>query len=104
MNPINNPTLLPINEYQRPFKEDWEEVIKFQPRGVLTVPKKMRLFLGIEEKGIARLRISNRQLIIEPVRAIPYPVRHYTHRELKKFFALDKKETKSLKNKKIGSL
>lgn len=92
-------TLLPTNDYLTSFKEGWEEVIKFQPRGVFTVPKKIRLFLGIEEKGLARLRLSNRQLIIEPLQTLPYTVRRYTENEVEEFFNLDREETKQLKKK-----
>ena len=78
--------------------EDYEEIIKFQPRGVLTVPKKMREGL-FDEKGIVKMKRVGRKIIIEPVKTLSYPVRSYTDKELQEFFDLDEKESKRLKNK-----
>lgn len=78
--------------------QTYEEIIKFQPRGVLTVPKKMREGL-FDEAGIAKMSRVGRKLIIEPVRTLPYPVRSYTDREIDEFFELDDKESKELKRK-----
>ena len=78
--------------------QNYEEIIKFQPKGVITVPKKMREGL-FEEAGIARVTRVGRKLIIEPVRTLSYPVRSYTDKELDEFFELDDKESKELKRK-----
>lgn len=76
----------------------YEDIIKLQPRGVFTVPKKMRE--GVFDKnGLAKIRRIGRKLIIEPVRALPYSVRSYTDREIDEFFDLDEKETNELKER-----
>jgi len=76
----------------------YEEIIKLQPRGVFTVPKKLRKNL-FDENNLAKISRVGRKLIIEPVRTISYPVRTYTDSEIDEFFDLDAKETKSLKKK-----
>lgn len=76
----------------------YEEIIKLQPRGVLTVPKKLREGL-FEKGGIAKIRRIGRKLIIEPVRTLSYPVRSYTEKEIEEFFELDEEEKKELKAK-----
>ena len=76
----------------------YEEIIKLQPKGVLTVPKKMREGL-FDDMGIAKISRQGAKLIIEPIRTLSYPVRSYTDSDLKDFFELDEKDTKELKNK-----
>ena len=76
----------------------YEEIVKFQPRGVLTVPKKMREGL-FDEGGIAKMSRVGRKLIIEPVKTLSYPVRSYANSEVQEFFDLDDKESKRLKAK-----
>lgn len=75
-----------------------EELVKIQPKGLITIPKKFRTGL-FEKNGLARVRKEKGRLILEPVRILPYPVRHYTDEEIKEFIALDKYETKKLKTK-----
>lgn len=84
-------TNIPINQ---------EEIIKFQPKGLLTIPKKFRQNLGFEEKALVRIKAEKGRLIIEPVRTLPYPVRSYTDTEIKEFLAFDRKESEELKKKK----
>lgn len=76
-----------------------EEIIKLQPRGVLTIPKKFRQDIGFKESSFVKIKKKKWQLVIEPVRILPYPVRSYKQKELKEFFKLDEKETKKLKKK-----
>lgn len=75
-----------------------EEIVKLQPKGVFTIPKKLREGL-FDETGIAKIKRIGRKLIIEPVRTLSYPVRSYTDEDLKDFFELDEKESKTLKSK-----
>ncbi|MBI2010544.1 MAG: hypothetical protein HYS86_05235 [Candidatus Chisholmbacteria bacterium] len=75
-----------------------EEIIKLQPKGLITIPKKLRQGL-FEEKGLARIKKERGRLIIEPLRTLPYPVRSYTDKELRGFLKLDAKETQELKKK-----
>lgn len=77
-----------------------EEIVKIQPKGLFTIPKKFRVGL-FEENGLARVRKEKGRLILEPVRTLPYPVRSYTDDELTEFMELDANETKVLKTKSI---
>lgn len=83
----SQPTLSPTEEI----------LVKIQSRGLLTIPKKFRQALALEENNLARLKKEKGRLIIEPVRTLPYPVRSYTQKDLKGFIDLDKKETQELK-------
>lgn len=73
------------------------ELVKLQPKGLITIPKKLRQGLGFEENGIVRISSEKGRLIIEPVRALPYPVRSYSDSEIKEFIEFDKKEAKKIK-------
>ncbi|OGC56611.1 hypothetical protein A3H26_01825 [candidate division WWE3 bacterium RIFCSPLOWO2_12_FULL_36_10] len=74
-----------------------DEIIKLQPRGLLTIPKKFRKSLGLEENSLLRIRKDRWRLVIEPVRTISYSVRSYTDKDLSDFFEFDEEQTKSLK-------
>jgi len=76
-----------------------EELVKIQARGLLTIPKKFRQELALEEASLARLRKEKGRLIIEPVRTLPYPARSYTKKDLQSFLKLDKEESKKLRGK-----
>ena len=78
-----------------------EELIKLQPKGLLTIPKKFRTDLNFEENGIVRIKKEGGRLILEPVRTLPYPVRTYSKTEIKEFIDLDDAETKTLKKKSL---
>jgi len=78
-----------------------EELIKLQPKGLITIPKKFRQELGFEENGLVRIKKENGRLIMEPVRTLPYSVRSYTDEETKDFFKLDEEEAKELIKKKL---
>jgi len=76
-----------------------EELVKIQPKGLLTIPKNLREKLGFVEGEFARLKEEKGRLIIEPVRTLPYRVRSYSQADLEEFFAEDERETKLLKKK-----
>lgn len=78
-----------------------DELIKIQPKGVITIPKKMRQDLGIEANDVVRIKKEKGKLTIEPVRTLPYPVRTYTDNEIREFLEMDKKETKKLRKRKL---
>jgi len=75
----------------------WEEYTKIQPRGILTIPQKVRLSMGLMDNTLVKISGSKYRLIIEPVRALPYPVRTYTSDEVGEFLEFDAEETKRLK-------
>lgn len=76
-----------------------EQIIQFQPKGLITIPKKLREAVGLQERAIARIKEEKGRLIIEPVRTLPYPVRGYTDEEIREFINLDRKESKQLISK-----
>jgi len=80
-----------------------EDIVKMQPKGLVTIPKKLRESIGITENDLVRVRTDRGRLTIEPVRTLPYPVRSYTDTELREFIDLDKKESAALRKKKIFS-
>lgn len=78
-----------------------KNTIRILPKGLITIPKKLRDKLGFEENGLAWINAKKGKLIIEPVRTLPYRVRSYADKELKEFFKLDDKETKQLRKKRL---
>lgn len=76
-----------------------EEIIKIQPKGLLTIPKSLRVKLGFVENSLVRVKEEKGRLIMEAVRTLPYPVRSYTDDEIKGFLKLDEKQSKELKKK-----
>lgn len=78
-----------------------EEIVKIQPRGLFTIPKKLRTTLRLFENSLVRVKSEKGRLVVEPVRTFPYPVRSYTEEDIKQFIELDKKESEVLKKKGI---
>jgi AbrB family looped-hinge helix DNA binding protein len=77
-----------------------EEIVKLQPKGLITIPKKFRELLDLEENGLVKVRIEKDRLVIEPIIVLPYKVRSYTNKEIEEFFKLDNKQSKELKKSK----
>ena len=78
---------------------DQSQIIKILPKGLITIPKRFRQSLGLEENGLARVKQNAGRLIVEPVRTLTYPVRSYTDAEIDEFLELDNKESQELKKK-----
>lgn len=76
-----------------------EDIVKMQPKGLLTIPKRFREELGFEEDGFIRVKQEKGRIVLEPVRILDYPVRSYNKEEIDDFLELDRKETKTLKKK-----
>lgn len=76
-----------------------EEIVKIQPKGLITIPVNLRKELGFDESGLARVKKEKGRLIIEPVRMLAYPVRSYSDDELEEFIKLDQEESRQLKKK-----
>lgn len=77
----------------------FEDIIKIQPKGLLTIPKKIRNKVGIDENSLVRIKEEKGRVVIEPIYTLPYPVRSYTEEDIKEFLRLDQKEAKTLKKK-----
>ncbi len=71
------------------------DIIRIQKKGLVTLPKKMRDAVGLEENGYARITKEGKKIILEPVR-IDYPVRSYTEKEVDDFITTDREETTQL--------
>jgi len=78
-----------------------EEIIKVLPKGLITIPKKLRQSVGLRENGLARIKKEKGKLVIEPVTVVPYPVRTYSDEEIKEFLETDRKEGLELKKMKL---
>jgi len=79
----------------------FEELVKVQPKGLITIPKKLRKELNITEETIVKIKREGQKLTMEPIRTITYPVRSYTKEEIKQFLAFDAAQTKELKKKRL---
>lgn len=79
----------------------FEKYIRVQPKGLITIPKKLRQDLSINEQSIVKIKREGNKLIIESVRPISYPVRSYSKKEIKKFLTYDATQTKELKKKSL---
>lgn len=78
-----------------------EDIVKLQPKGLLTIPKRFRDELGFQEDGLVRVKQEKGRIVLEPVRILDYPVRSYSKEEIDVFLALDRKEAKELKKKSL---
>ena len=78
-----------------------EEIIKVLPKGLITIPKKLRQSVGLRENGLARIKKEKGKLVIEPVTILSYPVRSYTEEEIEEFLETDRKEGLELKKMKL---
>ena len=76
-----------------------EEIVKIQPRGLFTIPKKLRINLGFSDNSLVRVKQENGRLVVEPVRTLPYSARSYTQADIEEFIRFDKEETRTLKAK-----
>jgi AbrB family looped-hinge helix DNA binding protein len=78
-----------------------EEIVKIQPRGLFTIPKKLRTTLGLSDNSLVRVKKEKGRLVVEPVGTFPYSVRSYTEEDIKQFIELDKEESEALKKKRM---
>lgn len=76
-----------------------DQYIKIQPKGLITIPKKMRDQLKLNDQSVIRIRQQGQQLVLEPVTILDYPVRHYTEQEVQEFLKYDRLETKRHQHK-----
>lgn len=81
------------------MQQTLDEIVKIQPKGLVTIPKKFREKYGINDNTLLIFKAEEDGIYIKPVQALNYPVRSYTDAELTDFFKLDQKEGKELKKK-----
>lgn len=49
-----------------------EVIVRMQPKGVITIPKKIRDAAGLKEGMYLRLTADHGRITLEPVRIVPY--------------------------------
>jgi len=70
-----------------------EDIIKLQPKGLITIPKKLRTLTGLQESAMVRVRAENQRIIIEPVQITPFPTHSYTDKEINEFQRTDRNKS-----------
>lgn len=70
----------------------WNEIVRIQPRGVITIPARFR-DKDFSEDSFIRVRKLVGRLVLEPVTMPRYSVRRYTDSEVEEFLKLDKDES-----------
>lgn len=60
-----------------------EAWIKILPKGLITIPKKIREKLGLKEGDIAKVKISENTIVIKPRESVEY--RLYTKEEMEQW-------------------
>lgn len=74
---------------QLPQSSAQDEVwIKILPKGLVTIPKKIREKLGIKEGDVAKINISKNSIVIKPRGSAEY--RLFTNEEIKQWIKDDK--------------
>lgn len=49
-----------------------ETIVRMQPKGVITIPKKIRDAAGLKEGMYLRVTVNGRRITLEPIRLVPY--------------------------------
>ena len=70
--------------------QTYGNLVKILPKGLVTIPKKLRQDIGLEENGLARIKKEGKRLILEPVNVVSYPLREYPVQEIKQFIKEDR--------------
>ena len=70
--------------------QTYGNLVKILPKGLVTIPKKLRQDIGLEENGLARIKKEGKRLILEPVNVVSYPLREYSVQEIKQFIKEDR--------------
>lgn len=65
-------------------KEAWVNILT---KGIITIPKKMREQVGIKEGDVAKVRVENNKIIIEPREENEY--RTFTDKQIRKWLKED---------------
>lgn len=79
--------------------QTYEEIVRIQPKGLITIPARFRKSYGLVENSLAILKSEAGRITITPARVLPYPVRSYTDKEIQEFIKFDKKESQKLRKK-----
>ncbi len=70
-----------------PIQEEWVNILT---KGLVTIPKKMRDSLGLKEGDVARVKIEDNRIIIEPRSNKGFEeFRQYTKKQIEEFIRED---------------
>ena len=70
--------------------QTYGNLVKILPKGLVTIPKKLRQDIGLEENSLARIKKEGKRLILEPVDIVSYPLRDYSVGDIKQFIKEDR--------------
>lgn len=70
--------------------QTYGNLVKILPKGLVTIPKKLRLEVGLGENSLARIKKEGKRLILEPVNIVSYPLRDYSTEEINNFIKEDR--------------
>jgi len=70
--------------------QTYGNLVKILPKGLVTIPKKLREDVGLEENSLARIKKEGGKLVLEPVSIISYPIHNYSEEEIKVFMKEDR--------------
>ncbi len=74
-----------------------EDIIKMQPKGTMTIPKKLRQQAGFTDRGLVRVKAQKGKITLEQVYTTPYPVRTFTDEEINEWLELDRTDSEELR-------
>ncbi len=77
------------------FSTQDETWIKILPKGLITIPKKIREKLGLKEGDVAQVKISDNTIVIIPRESVEY--RLYTKEEMEQWVKDDELPAKLAK-------
>lgn len=84
---------MPKINVETTVKTELEELVQVMPKGLITIPSKIRKLLGLDaqKRGFLRVIPLKRGFYAEPVEIVPASqFRFYTNSEIKEFLAKDK--------------
>lgn len=70
--------------------QTYRNLVKILPKGLVTIPKKLRQEVGLGENSLARITKEGKKLILEPVDIVSYPLREYSVDEIRQFIKADR--------------
>lgn len=71
-----------------------QTLVRLQPKGLITIPKKIRDAAGFVENSHLNISFQNGKVTLEPIRSYSYPIRSYTDEEIAQFLKDDKLDPK----------
>mgnify|MGYP001559891256 CR=1 FL=1 len=67
-----------------------QTLVRIQPKGLITLPKKIRDQLNLSENSHLRISVQGGKVVLDPLQARSFPIRIYTDAEIDQFLKDDK--------------